>query len=222
MRNAKIEAMADVIRQNIPDLADNYLREDILATDRQEGLTEILLSTLISGMTNVVAFTVDELGTPYTGLPGIEGENVNLHDIGHGKGVKHLDAAAVRHEVNAQHMRLVDTIVSRLKATPEIDGQGSMFDNTVLMYFPDNGEEHHSHGTEWPFIVLAGDKCRLNIGRRYIRLPGYGAEGHKTLGNWYTTVLNAYGNPIDHFGDVDIGLDKFGIDQKGAIRPFLS
>ena len=52
--------------------------------ERQEGLTEILLSTLISGMTNVVALTLDELGTPYSGLPEIEREKVNQHDVGHG------------------------------------------------------------------------------------------------------------------------------------------
>jgi hypothetical protein len=94
-----------------------------------------------------------------------------------------------------------------------------MFDNTVLLYFPDNGETHHSHGTEWPFVILAGDNARLDLGRRYIRLPGYGKEGHKTLGNWYTTILNAYGNPIDHFGALDVALT---IDQKGPMKEFLS
>ena len=94
-----------------------------------------------------------------------------------------------------------------------------MFDNTVLLYFPDNGETHHSHGTEWPFIVLAGANTRLNLGRRYIRLPGYGKPGHKTLGNWYTTILNAYGNNIDHYGALDVGLT---IPQTGPIEKFMS
>ena len=93
-----------------------------------------------------------------------------------------------------------------------------MFDNTMLFYLPNNGETHHSKGTEWPFIVLAGNNTKLDIGRRYIRLPGYGKEGHKTLGNWYTTILNAYGNSIDHYGALDVGL---AIDQKGPIEQFL-
>ena len=96
-----------------------------------------------------------------------------------------------------------------------------MFDNTMLLYFPDNGETHHSHGTEWPFIVMAGKNCALDIGGKYIRLPKYGDEGHKTLGNWYTTILNAYGNPIPHYGAIDTGLSKYGIDQTGAIPQFL-
>jgi hypothetical protein len=59
----------------------------------------------------------------------------------------------------------------------------------------------------------------LDIARRYIRLPGYGKEGHKTLGNWYTTLLNAYGNSIEHYGSPDVGLT---IDQTGSIKQFLA
>lgn len=39
---------------------------------------------------------------------------------------------------------------------------------------------------------------------RYIRLPFHGTEGHKTIGNCYTTLLNAHGNPIKHYGDLDL------------------
>lgn len=221
-RNRKVEAMADQIRKAMPDLEKNYYAEDVSTTDRQKGFVEILLSTLTSGMTNVIAFTADELGTAYTGLPKIENERVNLHDVGHGKGFGNMEALDIRDSVRNQHAKLIDTIVSRLKATPEITGKGNMFDNTVLFYFPDNGETHHSKGSEWPFVVMAGDNTKLNMGRRYIRLPKYGQQGHKTLGNMWTTVLNAYGNPIEHYGAPDSGLDKFGIDQKGAIKQFLS
>jgi len=215
-RNGRVEAMGDIIRKHIPQLEQKYLADKLSTVDRQFGLVEVLLSTLISGMTNVVAFTADELGTRYTGLPGIEGENVNLHDVGHGKSIAGVEAVDVREKVRLQHMTLIDRIVTRLKSVPEAGG--TMFDNTMLFYLPNNGETHHSQGTEWPFIVLAGDNTRLNIGRRYIRLPGYGKEGHKTLGNLYTTILNAYGNPIDHYGAMDVALT---IDQKGPIKHFL-
>lgn len=215
-RNRRVEAMGQVLRQHIPQLDPMYLADDLTTVDRQFGLTEVLLSTLISGMTNVVTFTVDELGTPYTGLPDIEGENVNQHDVGHGKAVGNYEATDVRKKIRHQHMILIDTIVRRLKSVPE--GGGTMFDNTMLCYFPDNGETHHSQGSEWPFVVLAGDNTRLKIGRRYIRLPGYDQEGHKTLGNWYTTILNAHGSPINHYGAPDVALS---IAQEGPIEAFL-
>lgn len=219
-RNKKVEQMADSIRRHVPKLDSKYLAEDITTFDRQIGHTEVLLGALTSGLTNVVAFTVDELGHHYTGIPGIEKEKVNMHDVGHGKSIGGVAADEIRNRCCQHHMTLVNTIVTRLKNTPE--GKGNVFDNTMLFYFPDSGETHHSQGTEYPFIVLAGKNARLNLGRRYIRLPGYGQPGHKTLGNFYTTLLNAYGNGISHFGDHDTGLSKFGIDQTGPIKSFLA
>ncbi len=217
-RNEKIDAMADVIRRHVPELDPKYLDANVSTFDRQVGHAEVLLGALISGLTNVVAFTVDELGHSYTGIPGLEGEKVNMHDIGHGKSIGGIEAEEIRSRCRHHHMTLIERIVKRLKSVSEAGG--TMFDNTMLFYFPDSGETHHSHGTEYPFIVLAGDNCQLDIGRRYIRLPNYGEAGHKTLGNWYTTLLNAYGNGTEHFGALDVGLQH--LDQKGSIPQFLA
>jgi hypothetical protein len=216
-RNRKVDAMGEVLRQHVPQLDKAFLKEDLNTIDRQRAHTEVLLSALISGLTNVVAFTVDELAHPYTGIPGIENVKVNMHDVGHQKTIAGLEAEEIRQRCRREHMRLIDTIVSRLKSIPE--NRGTMFDNTMLCYFPDGGETHHSHGWEYPFIVMAGRNARLDLGRRYIRLPYHGQKGHMTLGNWYTTLLNAYGNPIKHYGDFDLSLKH---DQTGPIRRFLT
>ena len=218
-RDRKVAAMADAIRPHVPELDAKYLADEMTTVDRQRGHVEVLLAALLSGLTNVVAFTVDELGHEYTGLAGLETEKVNLHDVGHGKGVGKLTAEEIRFAVRRQHMTLMDAIASRLKKSPE--GDGTVFDNTMIFYFPDNGETHHSHGTEYPFVVLSGKNAKLDIRGKYIRLPNYGEPGHKTLGNWYTTLLNAHGNPVKHYGDPDPGLARFGIDQTGPIQPFL-
>ena len=219
-RDRKVDGMADAIRPHVPKLDAKYLADQMTTVDRQRGHVEVLLAALISGLANVAAFTVDELGHEYTGLPGLEGEKVNLHDVGHGKTIGGLTADEIRLRHRRHHMTLIDTIVSRLKKVPE--GDGTVFDSTMIFYFPDNGETHHSHGTEYPFVVLSGKNARLNIRGRYIRLPNYGDTGHKTLGNWYTTLLNAYGNPIKHYGDFDPGLARFGIDQAGPIKQFVA
>lgn len=218
-RNRQVDLMTEVLRQHTPKLAEKYLAEEMTTLDRQAGHVEVLLAALISGLTNVAAFTIDELGHHYTGLPGLENEKVNMHDVGHGKTIGGMAAEEIRARSEQYHMTLVDRIVTRLKGVPE--GDGTMFDNTLLLYFPDSGETHHSHGLEFPFVVLSGRNCPLDIARRYIRLPNYGQPGHKTLGNWYTTILNAYGNPLPHYGDLDTGLAKFNLDQKGPIESFL-
>ena len=218
-RNRKIDEMAEVIRRHVPTLDPKYLNPGITTIDRQIGHTEVLLGALISGLTNVAAFTVDELGHRYTGFPGLEGMKLNMHDVGHNKVIGGLSAEVIRQRCRTHHMSLIDRMVTRLKSVPEAGG--TMFDNTMIFYFPDGGETHHSRGTEYPFVVMAGDNARVDLRRRYVRLPNYGQAGHRTLGNWYTTLLNAYGNPIQHFGALDNGLLKFGHDQTGAISDFL-
>jgi hypothetical protein len=214
-RNTEVDAMKGIIGKHIPRIDAKYFIDDISTYERQDAFTEILLSTIISGMTNVLSFTLDELGTNYTGIPGIKG-TVNQHDVGHNKSFEGVEPEEIRLRIRNQHMNVIDNIVSRLKATPE--GNGSIFDNTMIFYSSSNGETHHSHGTEFPFIILAGKNTKLDLGQRYVRLPKWGVEGCQTLGNLYTTILNAYGNPIKHYGDFDSAL-KF--DQSGPIEQFI-
>ena len=102
------------------------------------------------------------------------------------------------------------------------EGDGTLFDNTMVMYFPENGETHHGIGLESPFIILSGRNCKLGIAGRSIRLPVLGVEGHKTPGNWYTTLLNANGNPIEHYGDLDLEMARKKLPQTGAIERFMA
>ena len=214
-RNALLQTMSEQIAANIPQIEKSVLDDQYTVVEQQYAFVDILVSSLRAGLTNVVTYTLDDLGTRYDGL--LE-DTIGLHDIGHNKALKGMPALEVRSHLRNHHMNLVNRLVTELKATPE--GGGSMFDNTMIMYLPENGETHHSVGTEVPFVILAGDKVKLSMARRrYIRLPNYDEEGHKTLGNWYTTILNAYGNPIDHYGDLDVALK---VPQTGAIKQFLT
>jgi hypothetical protein len=69
---------------------------------------------------------------------------------------------------------------------------------------------------------LAGKNCKLDMAGRYIRLPYHGTEGHKTIGNWYTTLLNAHGNLIKHYGDFDLDMSRKKLDQSGPIKQLMA
>lgn len=129
-----------------------------------------------------------------------------------------MPANEIREKVRITHVEQIASIVRQLKAAQE--GNGSTFDNTVIMYFPEGGETHHAHGWEAPFVVLTGDQVKLNLAERYIRLPCHKETGHQTLGNWYTTLLTAHGNPIEHYGDLDAEMSQLKIPQRGAISRF--
>jgi hypothetical protein len=219
-RNQQLESMTEVIRKNKPDLDKKYLQDDMTTVDRQFGHAEVMLAAMKAGLTNVGCIGLDYLPVDYTGLLGLENDIINQHNVGHAKQYKgKFTPEIIRGKIRHQHMRIMAKLVEDLKAVPE--GTGTMFDNTMIFYLPSQGETHHSSGIEWPFVIMAGKNAKLNLGSRYIRLPGYGQEGHKTLGNLYTTLLNAYGNPIKHYGEFDLGLTKYKIDQSGPIEQFL-
>jgi hypothetical protein len=217
-RNNKVLAMSEKIAKHMPDF--NSISElgnpASVTPDKEEAMTEVLVSALISGMVNVVTYTIDDLSTNITGLPGHEKSTLNIHALGH----QHSPTAvAARQAMQTSHLRQAKTIMDRLKEQPE--GDGTMFDNTMIMYFPENGETHHGVGTEAPFVILSGKNCNLDIAGRYIRLPYWCREGHQTLGNWYTTLLNAHGNPIPHYGDLDTGMTVKRLPQEGPIEQLM-
>jgi hypothetical protein len=220
-RNKKLKKMSRAIAEHLPKLGPVHADGGLNAStpEKQAAMTDVLVAALVTGLTNVLTYTIDELSTPSKGIPGNEGDHISIHELGHNGGYSGIPADKIREKIRFGHMEQVATIVGKLKATPE--GNGSMFDNTVIMYFPENGEGHHSHGTEAPFIVLSGDKCHLDMAGRYIRLPYHATEGHKTIGNWYTTLLNAHGNPTEHYGDFDLETARKKIDQVGSIKQLM-
>ena len=162
-------------------------------------------------------YTIDDLGTPITGLPGNETDRVGIHPLGHDEAFGGVPAWKTREQIRISHVNQINTIIETLKQVPE--GKGTMFDNTMIMYFPENGETHHGVGSEAPFLIMAGNNCNLNMSGRYVRLPFLGNEGHKTLGNWYTTLL--YAPTIGCYSDCDKNLNQEEI-KKSEIQRLLN
>ena len=221
-RNKKLITMSGTLAKHLPEISPVHANggENASTPEKQAAMTDVLVAALKAGLTNVVTYTIDDLGTPITGLPGNETDRVGIHPLGHDEAFGGVPAWKTREQIRISHMNQVRTIVEKLKATPE--GNGTMFDNTMVMYFPENGETHHGIGTESPFVIMSGKNCALDIAGRYIRLPFLGNEGHKTLGNWYTTLLNAHGNPIKHYGDLDLEMARKKLDQMGPIKQFMA
>ena len=220
-RNQKLIEISGSLAQHLPELSPVHANGGPNAStpEKQAAMTNVLIAALKADLTNVVTYTIDDLGTPITGLPGNETDRVGIHPLGHDEAFGGVPAWKTREQIRISHVNQIKTIVEALKQVPE--GKGSMFDNTMIMYFPENGETHHGVGTEAPFLIMAGSNCNLDMSGRYVRLPYLGNEGHKTLGNWYTTLLNAHGNPIKHYGDLDLEMSRKKFDQLGPIKQFM-
>jgi len=217
-RNAKVASLGAKIKKHLPAIDPVHAEggENATLPEKQDAFTDVIVGALASGLTNVVTYTIDDLGTDITSLPENK-QKTSIHQVGHGGQIS--GAAAMRDAIKTHHMRQVQTFVSKLKAIPE--GNGTMFDNTTIIYMPETGAGHHSPDTEAPMVLLTGKNSEIDVAGRYIRLPFHGTNGHKTLSNWYTTLLNAYGNPIEHYGDLDLTMQRNRLPQKGAIAQFL-
>jgi hypothetical protein len=219
-RNNNLTKMASQIAKKLPDrkriMELGKITNPIF--QRQEAMTEVLISAFTSGMTNVATYTIDDLDTIHFGVPGIESQNIHLHGIGHNKSFGGFSPTKIRKIILEQHMKQIKKIVEGLKAEPE--GSGNMFDNTTIVYFPEAGEKHHGQGHP-PFFIMSGKNCNLDIAGRYFRFPAHGLKGHQTLGNFYTTLLNSHGNPISHYGDLDSTMARKKLKQTGPIKSFL-
>jgi len=218
-RSAKVESLGTKIKRHLPNIDPIHTDGGADATlpEKQAAFTDVIVGALASGLTNVVTFTIDDLGTDITSLPENE-QKTSIHQIGHGGQIS--GATKMRNAIKAHHMKQVKTLVTKLKSIPE--GNGTIFDNTTIIYMPETGAGHHGPDTEAPMILMTGKNSKLDLAGRYIRLPFHGTEGHKTLSNWYTTLLNAYGNPIEHYGDLDLTMQRNRLKQKAAIDRFLA
>ena len=218
-RSAKVESLGAKIKQHLPDIDPIHANGGANATlpQKQAAFTDVIIGALASGLTNVVTYTIDDLGTDITSLPE-NTQKTSIHQIGHGGQIS--GAAKMRDAIKTHHMKQVKTLVTRLKSIPE--GKGTLLDNTTIIYMPETGAGHHGPDTEAPMILMTGKNSKLDIAGRYLRLPFHGTEGHKTLSNWYTTLLNAYGNPIEHYGDLDLTMQRKRFKQTGAIDRFLT
>jgi hypothetical protein len=221
-RNRRLIELSGSIAEHLPEISEVHADggRNASTPEKQAAMTDILVAAMVAGLTNVVTYTIDDLGTPITGLPGNETDRVGIHPLGHDEAFGGVPAWKTREQIRISHVNQIRTIIEKLKLVPE--GDGTMFDNTMIMYFPENGETHHGVGSESPFLIMAGSNCNLNISGRYIRLPYLGNEGHKTLGNWYTTLLHAHGNPIEHYGDLDPEMSRKKLPQTGSITRFLA
>jgi hypothetical protein len=220
-RNKKLIEISGSLAKHLPELDSVNANggRNASTPEKQAAMTDVLIAALIAGLTNVVTYTIDDLGTPVTGLPGNETDRVGIHPLGHDEAFGGVPAWKTREQIRISHVNQINTIIEKLKQVPE--GKGTMFDNTMIMYFPENGETHHGIGSESPFLIMAGNNCNLNMSGRYVRLPYLGSEGHKTLGNWYTTLLNANGNPMKHYGDLDLEMSRKKLHQTGPIKQFM-
>ncbi len=214
-RQSKLTAVEEHLRKAAPPVTDKY--RSAVETDRLDAQFDLAAAALIGGLTNVVTLSSGS-GDPYFSVRfrGL-GIDLDKHSIGHGGSYMGKTWAELSATIRRFHFELVARLASKLAAVKE--GDGTMLDNTLIVYLSDSAESHHSRCWEWPFVILGNLGGRLKLGNRFLCYPAHGRPGHRTIANLYGSFLAAAGKPRDHFGVPDPTLKDF--DQKGPLAEIM-
>jgi hypothetical protein len=213
-RQTELVAKAGDLKKHAPKLGDK------LTTTTSslifEAQAEIAAAALLAGLTNVVTLVSGGGGQRFGKFP--EFNIPDLHGIGHGNAYGRGSSEDCFVELRAFHTKVIAGLAKKLADTPE--GDGTMLDNTLIVYLSDSGEGHHPNLREWPVVLIGDLGGRLKTRGRYLQFPAYGAKNHRAMANLYCTLLHAAGKPRDTFGVADPGLKD--VDQKGVVAELLA
>jgi hypothetical protein len=191
---------------------------------------EMAGAALVAGLTNVVTISsgLCSLGTSYSGI-----SNHGTHALGHNEVDPNLKKPG-REVLGLYRRHLAGEaakLLAKLQATRE--GEGTMLDSTVLVFMSDGANRQHTHGENWPVVMIGDLGRRLKAGQAIsypLRAPqdddstGYGSPAvgepsNPLINALYCTLLHAAGAPRDTFNRAP-GL-KEKPDQFGPLKELL-
>ncbi len=227
-RQSKLASMSKRIRQATPNIDPKV--GEIVDTktgptgvfDRLEAQFDIAAASLIAGLTDVVTVSA-AAGADRIGLSCMAGEVgkgngfIGSHAIGHGATQAGMPSGECHARIRRKCLEKLAKCIKTLESIPE--GDGTMMDNTLVVYLSDSAEGHHPVCQEWPFVLIGDLGGRLKLGNRYLRYPWYGQNGHRTIASLYTSLLNAVGDPCNSFGIDDVALKH--LDQSGPLAEIM-
>lgn len=176
---------------------------------------DLATSTLISGLTDVVTIA-SGVGFRHFNIQFAKFASQSKHPMGHAVIGGDKQAIAEAEAIRAYHFQLIARTMDRLAEVPE--GNGTMLDNTVIVYLSDAADKHHTQCLEWPYVLLGGSP-RLKLDGRYVVYPTRGESGWRTVNTIHNSLLHAAGLPADSFGHLMAGV---GDDvQKGPLEELI-
>ena len=193
-----------------PEQDDDFSKD--VDTYRLAAHFELAAAALITGMTNVVSIRCDNLENLYEGLGN--GEGHDLHYIGH----RRKDNQELFDKINHFQADLIARLIDKLRSIPE--GNGTMMDNTLIVYSCDIGHKIHSNFDNMPLLLIGNIHKKFNNGQ-YLVYPGHNQQGHQNLHNLYLSFFEAIGQSKKQFNSIDHSLDK-SINQNAPLEAIMA
>lgn len=180
----RLSGISDHLKQFAPKFDEKFTNPEF-ETDWHDSLLDLGIAALKSGITNTltVGSGRGEIFGAWKGL-GIPEQG---HNLGH---MKQPDND-IWIKIRQYNSRMLVKLVRQLESVPE--GNGTMMDNTLIVYTSNNADRQHTAGTNWPFMLLGNCGGAVKMGE-FTQL-----DGSRPINAMYTTLLHAIGAPCDRF-----------------------
>ncbi|MCP4773992.1 MAG: DUF1552 domain-containing protein [Planctomycetaceae bacterium] len=180
----KLDTVSDHLRKFAPEYDEKFINPKF-ETDWHDSLLEVGIASLKAGLTNVLTIGSGrgEIFGSWKGL-GIVPAG---HNLGHMKQPEN----PIWIKIRQYNCRMLVKLMEELESIPE--GDGSMMDNTLIVYTSNNADKQHTNGANWPFMLLGDLSGKLKTGL-YTRVGG-----KRPINALYATLLHAIGAPCDRF-----------------------
>lgn len=180
----KLTGISDQLKKFAPEYDERFTKPEF-ETDWHDALLDISIAALKADLTSVLTIGSGR-GEIFGSWKGL-GITPAGHSLGHMKQPDNPIWIKIR-QYNCQ---MLVKLMKALESMPE--GDGTMMDNTLIVYTSNNADRQHTSGANWPFILLGNCSGRIKTGQ-FTKL-----NAQRPLNDLYTTILHAIGAPQDRF-----------------------
>ena len=194
------------LKKFAPQVDDRYTNP-VFETDWHDTLLELGISSLKSGTTNTLTIGSGrgEIFGAWKGL-GIEKQG---HNLGH---MEQKDNP-IWIKIRQYNCKMLVKMMEQLESVPE--GNGSMMDNTLIVYTSNNADKQHTNGANWPVMLLG------NCGGAFKSGCFTQLDGTRPINALYNSIMRVSGVEGDRFNMTEAMAKKYD-SSTGPLTQILS
>ena len=194
------------LKKFAPQVDDRYTNPEF-ETDWHDTLLELGISSLKSGTTNTLTIGSGrgEIFGAWKGL-GIEKQG---HNLGH---MEQKDNP-IWIKIRQYNCQMLVKMMEQLESVPE--GNGSMMDNTLIVYTSNNADKQHTNGANWPVMLLG------NCGGAFKSGCFTQLDGTRPINALYNSIMRVSGVKGDRFNMTEAIAKKYD-SSTGPLTQILS
>lgn len=180
----------------IPEIAPNVVEEN----DNMPQITRMQMDMLVNSFTADFARVASFQITNSVGQPKMRWLDIDEghHELSH-EPDSNEDAYEKLIRINTWYCEQVAYLAKRLAATPEPGGEGSLLDNTTIVWTNELGKGNSHTRDNIPFVLVGG-----GLGFKTGQALDYKGVSHNRL---LMSFCEGMGHPVESFGNADFCTD---------------